>query len=119
MQIDHISLYVGEGWQRTVDFYVDTLGWQHVARPATISRPGAWLVAPDQTAPLLHIQGGNRPEPGAPSSPEHICLGVDDVAVLEARLRDRGIECVRSGSLARAQLWVREPNGRYVELQER
>lgn len=116
--IHHVSLIVADT-ARALSFYRDLLGLAvDPARP-DLGYPGAWLTVGEQQIHLLELP---NPDPleGRPSHggrDRHLALTVADLAALEQRLREAGVEPTRSRSGRRA-LFCRDPDANALELIE-
>ena len=78
MRIDHGGLLVTDV-ERSVRFYVDALGLEHVPRPSTFDTPGAWLQVGEQQ---IHLIGETEPGRAREMTPRY------DHAEVRDRLRD-------------------------------
>ncbi|MFO1252522.1 MAG: diguanylate cyclase [Inhella sp.] len=101
------------------DFYVEVVGLQAGPRPPFASR-GFWLYAGGQD--VLHLseaRPGERREPHASGSFDHVAFRCRGLAACEQRLAGRGIAVRRSGvpGTGIVQLFLRDPVGNGVELQ--
>ncbi len=122
--IDHVTI-VSSDLQKTLEFYRDVLGMEHVERP-DFGFDGLWLQAGD-TQIHVNVDGpevGGRagvPDGGArtPSIGFHIAFLVDDGPRAAARLAAAGYELIDGPRLrpdGAHQFYVRDPDGHLIEI---
>lgn len=112
----HVSRGVGNQLDAAAVFYADVLGLPILHRPATIEVPGLWLAVGDTQ---LHLNGRRAgPDQGDGPRPDHLCFAVDQLDAAVAELSAAGVHVVDAGSLAERQVWLRDPAGNAIELQQ-
>jgi len=128
--LQHFNLRIPERELPVVQaFYVEVLGLRVGPRPSFQSR-GAWLYAGDR--PIVHLtemNSGEIPPPGAPSSLstpvdqrhsalDHIAIACDELAAIQERLDQRGVEyrITDVPNTGQVQLFFRDPCGIGIEL---
>jgi catechol 2,3-dioxygenase-like lactoylglutathione lyase family enzyme len=120
----HVSICTGPGGLgELVAFYRDVLGLETLARPDIPGLGGHWFALGDGQ---LHLVDDPRPAStrGIDPTGPHFCVEVADLDSAVAELDARGIEHLR-GAQRRpgtgeevVQLWIRDPAGNTVELQQ-
>ena len=83
--IHHVSINVKDV-QESVQFYVDLLGMEQIARP-DMGFPGAWLKSAGHEVHLLGIDSTPPPKE------QHFAFAVDDVAAVKAAVEAAGFKC--------------------------
>jgi catechol 2,3-dioxygenase-like lactoylglutathione lyase family enzyme len=81
--------------------------------------PGGATYAAGDVTILIHVRGAELP--GGPANRDHVAFGVDDLDEACARLREQGVEIEiepRTFPWGRSA-YIRDPDGRLVELAER
>ena len=96
-------------------FYGDVLGLRAAARPTTIRIAGAWFDVGDAS---LHLNARQAGPPAGGPHPLHTCLGVADLDEAVQTLRRHGVAYTEAGSLASRQIWLLDPSGNTLELQQ-
>ncbi len=125
--IHHISLIV-----RDLDacrhFYVEVLGLQEVARPASFKFAGAWFRAGAAELHVIHSDDAAQAPGDAPvrTAPDrdatyarHFCFQITEVDLLLATLRAHNIPIVvgpRPRGDGAVQTYISDPDGHLVEL---
>jgi catechol 2,3-dioxygenase-like lactoylglutathione lyase family enzyme len=116
----HTSVNVSGTLDPTRAWYRDVLGLEPTWRPEIHGVPGAWFTVDEAQ---LHLVGS--PERGDGSidpGTHHVCFGVDDLDAAIAELEQAGIPYRRSAQdhngVAVAQIFVADPAGNVVELQQ-
>ena len=127
-QLMHHAIRIGksdEDLRRAERFYGEILGLeQDPNRPYVPGIPGFWYnVGPNQ----IHLMGSDDAEPrvifpqGKPGDPTvpHVALMVDNLDEMRRKLQAEGIEFWEVSALTGVpQLFVRDPFGNQIELQE-
>jgi len=117
--IEHHAILIADVAQ-TRHFYVDVLGLRlNPARPQ-MSYDGLWLQVGAQSIHCLQL---DNPDPvqGRPAHggrDRHVCLTVNDLSALIERLERHDVEYTRSAS-GRAAIFLRDPDGNAIEVQQR
>lgn len=115
-QVAHVSLNVEGSLEETKAFYNDLFGLEdHTGRPEIPGVPGYWQHIGSVE---LHLVGaaprGTEIDPTGP----HFCLYVDDLDAAIDELEARSIPYVRGAQGPVVQIWVTDPAGNTVELQQ-
>ena len=127
-QLMHHAIRIGksdEDLRRTEHFYGEILGLEKdPKRPHVPGIPGFWYdVGPNQ----IHLMGSDDSAPrvifpeGKPNDPTvpHVALMVDDLEAMRRRFKEAGIDFWEVTALTGVpQLFVRDPFGNQIELQE-
>jgi catechol 2,3-dioxygenase-like lactoylglutathione lyase family enzyme len=114
-RILHASVNVHGHLDDTARWYEETLGLAPADRPEIPGVPGRWFGV---GAAQVHLVGA--PPSGPPIDPTgpHFCLAVDDIAATRAELEAAGVAYVEAAQGDVVQLWIVDPAGNTVELQE-
>ena len=115
-QFNHLSLHVSD-LEKSSHFYGTILGMEEVIRP-NFSFPGKWYKIDNKT--LLHLIGGKEYETRSSNRGNHFAFAVKDARVVEQELREKGVEIVSHKIRVDGvrQLFVKDPDGYYVEFSE-
>jgi len=114
---DHVSVSVTD-LDRSVDFYVNTLGVDQIPRP-DFGFPGAWLSIAGQQ---LHLTtGGTTRGPEAPlraNDPHFAIRFSGDLDEFLARLAEKGVRVYElpNSPAAERQTFVLDPDGNVIEF---
>ena len=107
--------------ERTSDFFLQTLGWQPIDRPANIGRRAAWLlIAPGQEVHLLHVDAF-EPSAFEKEFGRHIAFfyPVSEFDALKRRLVQFGAELIApERSTPFDRFFFKDPNGYVFEIIE-
>ncbi len=124
----HHGVRVGrdsESVEAARSFYQDVLGLEvDKDRPDIPNLPGYWMNLGTSPEQQIHLMGAEGPSPFAKSERDdpvtlHVALAVEDVKEAMRVLDERGIPYFTFGNLVgNFQLFVRDPAGNMVELQE-
>jgi catechol 2,3-dioxygenase-like lactoylglutathione lyase family enzyme len=112
----HVQLAMPEGGEdEAVAFYAGVLGLEEVPKPAELAgRGGRWFRS-GQVELHLGVDGGF-----VPAGKAHPALLVGDLAALEERLREAGVEAAGDIPLeGHRRVYVQDPFGNRLELIER
>jgi catechol 2,3-dioxygenase-like lactoylglutathione lyase family enzyme len=114
-RILHASVNVSGKLAEAGAFYRDLLGLEVAERPEIPGVGGTWFAVGDGQVHLV-----DAPSRGAGIDPtgHHFCLGVDDISEALAELEARGIEHVTARQGEVLQVWVTDPAGNTIELQQ-
>jgi lactoylglutathione lyase len=121
----HVALKVKD-LDRSLDFYVNKLGFAEMMRlDKPDGSPGVWLVylriTDDQYLELFPGGVGDRAPNSDAVAINHICLGVDDIDVTLAYLKEKGVPLTIQKKMAADrnwQAWVEDPDGNRIELMQ-
>jgi len=113
----HVSLSASAGTlEETREFYADVFGLPAAPRPEIPGVPGHWL---ELGAAQLHLVGAPPTGAAIDSRGPHWCLGVADIEAAVAELEARHIPYLRGvQGEGVVQVWVRDPSGATLELQQ-
>jgi lactoylglutathione lyase len=120
--IGHIALRVTD-IDRSLAFYVGGMGFEEMFR---LDRDGElWIVylrvTDEQFIELFPGGKGDRAPDAETIGYNHLCLEVDDLDAVIARLAERGVSLSRPKKVAadgNAQAWVKDPDGHRIELMQ-
>lgn len=111
--------------QRSLDFYVGTLGLREAFRLDRDGQPSPWIVylhvAPNQFLELFPGGEGEVKPRSQAAGYNHLCLVVDDLQATARHLTDRGIEITsgpKQGMDHNWQAWINDPDGNAIELMQ-
>jgi catechol 2,3-dioxygenase-like lactoylglutathione lyase family enzyme len=113
-RILHHSVNVQGDLDDCVDFY-RRLSLVDASRPEIPGVSGHWFGIERAQVHLVDAPEGD----GAirPTGP-HVCFGVEDLAAAVAELEERGIPFVRGWQGDVEQIWMADPVGNTIELQQ-
>lgn len=121
--IGHVAIRVAD-IDRSLAFYTGRLGFPEMLR---LHRDDGslWLVylriTDEQYLELFPDAVGERAAPEDANGLNHLCLTVDDIEAVVARLAERGVPLSRPlkrGADGNRQAWVEDPDGNRIELME-
>jgi lactoylglutathione lyase len=120
--IGHVAIRVRD-IDRSLAFYVDQLGFEEMFR---LDRDGRlWIVylriTDDQFLELFPDGAGERAPEAEAVGLNHVCLAVDDLDAVIARLAATGVTLSRPKKVAvdrNAQAWIEDPDGNRIELMQ-
>jgi catechol 2,3-dioxygenase-like lactoylglutathione lyase family enzyme len=110
-----VSLNVQGGLDETRRFYADVLGLGDRARPEIPGVGGHWHALGDAE---LHLVDADCRGAGIDPTGPHFCVFVEDLDGAIDELEARGIEYVRGAQGDVVQIWIADPTGHTVELQQ-
>lgn len=111
----HASVNVEGDLDACRRFYAEVLGLEEVARPEIPGVGGHWLGAGDGQVHLVDApMAGHGVDPTGP----HFCVAVADIDAAIAELDAAGVEYPRGAQGDVVQVWVTDPAGNTVELQQ-
>lgn len=114
-RILHASVNACGDLGATTRFYAEVLGMEPAARPDIPGVPGSWFAAgPGQ----VHVVGAPPRGEGIDPTGNHYCLAVDDIEAAVAALDAAGVPYLRGAQGPVTQIWLTDPAGNTVELQE-
>ena len=113
-RVAHISVNVEAALAETRHFYTEVLGLEDRPRPE-MRVAGHWFGLGESELHLVDARcAGSGIDPTGP----HFCVYVDDLGAAIAELEERGVEYVRGAQGEVVQIWVVDPAGSTVELQQ-
>jgi lactoylglutathione lyase len=120
--IGHVALRVTD-IERSLAFYAERLGFAEMFRLDRDGEP--WIVylriTDTQFLELFPGGEGERAPHADTIGYNHICLEVDDLDAVIARLAERGVALTRPRKVAvdgNAQAWIEDPDGHRIELMQ-
>jgi glyoxylase I family protein len=114
-RIHHASVSTTGKHEETQRFYTDVLGMSLAPRP-DLGVNGCWLEA--GTSGQVHLIDAEPLGSGIDPIGHHYCLAVDDLDAAVADLEKAGVEHFRIGEGTGAQVFVTDPAGNTIELQQ-
>jgi len=111
----HHSLNVEGRLDSTVAFYRDFLHVPEETRPEIPGVDGHWFATSDTQLHLVDAPAGSGPI--RPTGP-HVCFAVTDLEAAVDELEEAGIEWVRARQGTTEQVWLCDPAGNTIELQQ-
>lgn len=114
VRIQHVSVNVHGVLDATRAFYRDVLGLVDAVRPSIPGVDGHWFSVGDAQLHLVDAPTTVGLNPTA----DHWCVEVEDLDAARAELAERGIPWVEGGQGEVVQIWVQDPAGRVLELQQ-
>lgn len=114
--MNHFTV-IAEDLERTLAFYVDTLGLRQGPRP-DLGFAGAWLYPQDGQHAILHLYG-DRPLPaGRAGVIDHMAFSARGLREVKAKMDAQGLQYQlrRQAGAGTWQLFCHDPNGARVEL---
>lgn len=114
-KVGHVSVNVEGDLDATRQFYADVFGLGDAERPEIPGVGGHWHTLGDTQLHLVDAPSrGTDIDPTGP----HFCVFVDDLDAAIAELDERGIRYLRGAQGDVVQIWVVDPAGNTVELQQ-
>ncbi|MEJ7585105.1 MAG: VOC family protein [Acidimicrobiales bacterium] len=115
MRINHVSVNCHGRLAEVGRFYRDVLGLPDANRPSIPGIDGHWFGLGDAQLHLVDAQAAGS---GVDPVGDHWCIEVDDLDGARAELVASGIELVEGAQGPVAQIWITDPAGRTLELQQ-
>ena len=116
IRFHHVSVNAnGATLDEVVDFYRDVLGLADRPRPEIPGIAGHWCEVGDQE---LHVVGAAPAGTAIDPMGNHYCVTVDDLESAIAELDRRRIEYRRGMQGETLQIWIVDPAGNTIELQQ-
>jgi hypothetical protein len=113
--VQHVSVNCYGRLEATRRFYSDLFELTELPRPEIPGIDGTWLGLGDVQLHLVDAaESGTLPDPVAP----HWCLWVVDIDTARAELVEAGIDYIEGAQGDVVQIWIKDPNGQVVELQQ-
>ncbi|KAI7985059.1 hypothetical protein ACSBR2_042748 [Camellia fascicularis] len=119
--LNHVSL-VCRSLEKSIDFYTNVLGFVPVRRPNSFNFDGAWLFSYGIGIHLLQSEDPEHMMKKSKIDPKdnHISFQCEIMAVVEKKLKEMGIECMRQmveeGGIHVDQLFFHDPDGFMIEI---
>jgi hypothetical protein len=115
VKVQHVSVNCHGRLDATRRFYSELFELPALPRPEIPGVEGSWLALGDVQLHLVDaVQSGHSPDPVA----DHWCLWVVDIDEARAELEEAGIEYIEGAQGDVVQIWISDPNGQVVELQQ-
>lgn len=111
----HVSVNTEAALAPTRDFYARLFGLPSLPRPDIPGVPGHWFGVSDAELHLVDAPAG--PGPIRPAG-NHFCFGVEDLDDAVAELEAAGIAYLRASQGEIVQIWIADPAGNTIELQQ-
>jgi glyoxylase I family protein len=123
----HVAVNISDV-DKSRDFYEKVMGLKKIPRPE-IRIPGEWYgIGKNQ----LHLIGGERRRDGIDPTGPHMAIQVEDLEETKKALTEMGVPFLDAASmrglanmppesqrLVGRQVWVQDPDGNVIELQQR
>ncbi|KAK7264946.1 hypothetical protein RJT34_32560 [Clitoria ternatea] len=119
--LNHISV-VCASVEKSVNFYVDVLGFFPIKRPTSLDFNGAWLFNYGIGIHLLQSEDPEGMPKNAPINPKdnHISFQCESIVTVEKRLQQMNIKYVKSrveeSGIYVDQLFFHDPDGLMIEI---
>ena len=115
-RILHASVNVEGRLDPAATFYTSVLGLDPATRPTIPGVAGRWFSVGDAQVHLVDApcRGAPRIDPTGP----HVCFGVEDLAAAIEELDGAGIPYERGAQGDVVQIWITDPSGFTIELQD-
>ena len=115
VKVQHVSVNCHGNLDATRNFYTDLFELAELPRPQIPGVSGTWLGLGDAQLHLVDAAvSGSLPDPVAP----HWCLWVADLDAARTELEAGGIEYIEGAQGDVVQIWITDPAGQVVELQQ-
>ncbi|HEV3134728.1 MAG TPA: VOC family protein [Acidimicrobiia bacterium] len=111
----HVSVNVEHHLSAAQDFYSTLFGLASKPRPEVPGISGHWFALGDAE---LHLVDATAGPSGIKPAGNHFCVAVDDLDAAVAELDERNIEYVRGSQGDVVQIWIVDPTGNTIELQQ-
>jgi catechol 2,3-dioxygenase-like lactoylglutathione lyase family enzyme len=115
-RILHASVNVEGCLDSARDFYSRLFQMQTAQRPDIPGVAGEWFTIGDAQLHLVDAphRGTHQIDPTGP----HVCFGVEDLDDAVRELEEQSVPYVRANQGEVAQVWVTDPSGFTIELQQ-
>jgi catechol 2,3-dioxygenase-like lactoylglutathione lyase family enzyme len=111
----HVSVNVEDQLSAARDFYATLFGLASKARPEIPGISGHWFALGEAELHLVDAPAGTS---GIKPAGNHFCVAVDDLDAAVAELDERNVEYVRGAQGEIVQIWIVDPTGNTIELQQ-
>ncbi len=111
----HASVNVHSTVDQTRKFYAEFLGLEELPRPESLRIPGAWYRVGDAQLHLIGAEDDGRP--GNPIGPHYAVL-VENLEQAIEEIEEAGLDYLRIGEDESSQVWITDPAGNTIELQQ-
>jgi catechol 2,3-dioxygenase-like lactoylglutathione lyase family enzyme len=115
-RILHASVNVEGCLDPARDFYSKLFQMQTAPRPDIPGVAGEWFTIGDAQLHLVDAphRGAHQIDPTGP----HVCFGVEDLDDAVRELEEQSVPYTRANQGEVAQIWVTDPSGFTIELQQ-
>ncbi len=126
-KFNHVGVNVTDV-DKSREFYEKVIGLKKLPRPK-INIPGEWYGLGESA---IHLIGGERRKDGIDPTGPHMAIQVDDIDRTKASLEEMGVKYLDAAvmmakmnltpeqqKMVGRQVWVKDPDGNVIELQER
>ncbi|MGO9267747.1 MAG: VOC family protein [Candidatus Binataceae bacterium] len=126
-KFNHVAVNVTDV-DKSREFYEKVIGLKKLPRPK-INIPGEWYGLGESA---IHLIGGERRKDGIDPTGPHMAIQVDDIDRTKASLEEMGVKYLDAAvmmakmnltpeqqKMVGRQVWVKDPDGNVIELQER
>jgi hypothetical protein len=115
VRVQHISVNCDGRLEETRQFYADLFETEELPRPVIPGIAGKWLALGNAQLHLVDAHPSGAPiDPSA----DHWCVEVTDLDAARAELERRDIAYVEGAQGPVVQLWINDPCGTIIELQQ-
>jgi catechol 2,3-dioxygenase-like lactoylglutathione lyase family enzyme len=111
----HVSVNVEGELEAARRFYDEVFELRSKNRPTIPGIDGHWFALGSAELHLVDAPAGPA---GIRPAGNHYCVSVDDLEAAIAELETRGIEYVRGAQGDVVQIWIMDPAGNTIELQQ-
>jgi hypothetical protein len=115
VRVQHVSVNCDGKLEETKQFYSELFETDELARPVIPGIDGAWLALGDAQLHLVDAPPANTPIDRAA---DHWCVEVTDLDAARAELEAASIPYDEGAQGPVVQLWINDPVGRIIELQQ-
>jgi len=117
-ELNHFAIFVAD-LDKSLKFYIDTLGFELKARPDFKNLPGAWIKIGDGHE--LHLIGGRKHSNiNHGKRATHFAIEVENIYEVEEFLKIKNLEYLGvfnrpDGGL---QIFIKDPDGYFIEFSD-
>ena len=115
VRVQHVSVNVHGRLEPTREFYAELFELADADRPVIPGIDGHWFALGDAQLHLVDFPTGVA---GIDPVADHWCVEVEDLDAARAELQEKDIAFVEGGQGQVVQLWITDPAGHVVELQQ-
>ena len=115
VRVQHVSVNCDGRLEETRSFYADLFETEELERPVIPGISGSWLALGDAQLHLVDAKPLGTPIDRAG---DHWCVEVTDLDAARAELEESGIPYDEGAQGTVVQLWINDPCGRTIELQQ-
>jgi catechol 2,3-dioxygenase-like lactoylglutathione lyase family enzyme len=115
VRVQHVSVNCEGRLEETRKFYADLFEAPALERPVIPGIAGSWLALGDVQLHLVDAPPADTPIDRAA---DHWCVEVTDLNAARTELEELGIPYEEGAQGPVVQIWINDPVGRVVELQQ-